>query len=171
MKFVAPNRFVDRVFIHCSATSNKNITAADIRKWHTEGNGWNDIGYHYFIRTDGTLETGRNLEKTPAAQRGHNKNTIAICLNGLEISDFTDTQYNKLIDLCQQINDAIPGVTFHGHREVSAKTCPVFNYKEVLGLNSSGVMKKEELAPEPIDIPKPSIIELIIKIIKLLLKR
>ena len=26
-----------------------------IRKWHVEGNGWSDIGYHYFIKKDGEV--------------------------------------------------------------------------------------------------------------------
>ena len=29
-------------------------------------------------------------------------------------------------------------MTFHGHCEVSDKDCPVFNYREILGLNDFG---------------------------------
>ena len=37
------------------------------------------------------------------------------------------------------INNAYAGsVTFHGHREVAAKACPVFDYKDVLKLNAFG---------------------------------
>jgi len=139
MNFYKPKRHIDRVFIHCSAASRPDITVEDIDSWHKQ-RGFSEVGYHYFIRTNGTLERGRSLEKTPAAQRGHNSNTIAICLNGLHYHDFTDEQFDTLIDLCQEINAAIPGVTFHGHREVSSKACPVFNYREVLNLSSTGVM-------------------------------
>lgn len=138
MNFQKPKRKINRVFIHCSAASRANIDAKEIDRWHKQ-RGWSGIGYHYFIKTDGTVEEGRDLERTPAAQAGHNVGTIAICLNGLEVSDFTDEQFYSLQKLCNQINDQIE-VTFHGHTEVSAKTCPVFNYKQVLKLNDKGVM-------------------------------
>lgn len=139
IEFKKPSRFINRVFIHCSATSNKSITAADVYRWHVYDNKWSDIGYHYFIKSDGTLELGRDLEKTPAAQSGHNSGTIAICLNGLVVTDFSEEQFTTLRDLCNQINLAYKGeVTFHGHCEVSSKTCPVFNYRQVLNLDSSG---------------------------------
>lgn len=138
MRFRKPRRAVDRVFIHCSAASRKNITAEEIDRWHKQ-RGWSGIGYHYFIRTDGTLEEGRPLWKTPAAQGGHNRGTIAICLNGLKVEDFTEAQFRSLRNLCEMINVAYSGkVTFHGHTEVSAKTCPVFDYKSVLQLDRKG---------------------------------
>lgn len=139
--FTKPNRFVDRVFLHCSASdvaSHDNV--ATIRKWHTEPpRNWSDIGYHFFIRKDGTLEDGRPLERTPAAQRNHNTGTIAICLHGLDKEKFTEAQFNKLRALCLEINNAYNGaLSFHGHREVASKACPVFDYKDVLKLDAFG---------------------------------
>lgn len=137
--FHKPNRFVDRVFVHCSASdhaSHDNVATMD--RWHRE-RGWSGVGYHLFIRKDGTLENGRSLEKTPTAQSGHNRGSIAICLHGLKIERFTQAQFNTLKTLSVQINNAYGGgVTFHGHREVAAKACPVFDYKDVLALNAFG---------------------------------
>ena len=136
--FNKPRRYVNKVFIHCSAASRKNIDAKEIDKWHKQ-RGWSGIGYHFFIKTDGTLEPGRDLERVPAAQAGHNEGSIAICLNGLLVSDFTNEQYTTLVLLCREINKAYNGhVTFHGHREVSSKTCPVFDYKDILKLDKLG---------------------------------
>ncbi|QHQ37171.1 peptidoglycan recognition protein family protein [Algicella marina] len=142
--FTKPNRFVDRVFLHCSASdhaSHDNI--ATIHRWHTDpkprGNGWSDTGYHYFIRKDGTLENGRPLERTPSAQGGHNTGTIAICLHGLDKPKFTTAQFDQVRGLCLEINNAYHGtVTFHGHKEVAAKACPVFDYRDVLKLDRFG---------------------------------
>lgn len=144
MLFEKPKRFVSRVFLHCSASdhaSHDNIET--IRRWHTDpkpaGNGWSDVGYHFFIRKDGMLEPGRPLEKTPAAQLNHNKSTIAICLHGLDVRKFTEAQFEKLKALCLEINQAYAGaLSFHGHREVASKACPVFDYKGVLRLNEWG---------------------------------
>lgn len=131
------NRKIKRVFIHCSAASRTNIDAEEIDLWHRQ-RGWSGIGYHFFIKTDGTIEAGRNIEKTPAAQRFHNRHTIAICLNGLKPRDFTIAQFESLRTLCSNIVMLKPHVTFHGHCEVSAKACPVFDYKTVLRLDKKG---------------------------------
>ena len=139
-KFVMPERYVNTVFLHCSASNSPfHDHVQVIRRWHTE-KGWSDIGYHYFIRTDGTIQSGRDLEKVPAAQKGYNRGSIVICLHGLNEEDFTEDQYKALILLCKQINDAYGDLklTFRGHREVSSKLCPVFDYKRILNLNEYG---------------------------------
>ena len=144
MIFSKPSRFVDRIFLHCSASDNpSHDNLATIKRWHTDpkprGRGWSDTGYHYFVRKDGTLESGRPIERTPAAQAGHNTGSIAICLHGLKVDNFTEKQFETLRALCLKINNAYNGaLTFHGHREVAAKACPVFNYKKVLKLDSYG---------------------------------
>ena len=137
--FVMPDRFVNTVFLHCSASNSPfHDHVQVIRQWHTE-KGWNDIGYHYFIRTDGTIQIGRNLENIPAAQKGYNQGSIAICLHGLNEEDFTEEQFDALILLCGQINVLYNRkISFRGHREVSSKLCPVFDYKRVLNLNEHG---------------------------------
>ena len=51
MPFRKPARHVDRVFLHCSASDDPDHDdIATIRSWHVDGNGWSDVGYHYFIR-------------------------------------------------------------------------------------------------------------------------
>jgi len=141
MKFQKPNREVYTTFIHCSASDNPaHDDVSVIDQWHKE-RGWSGIGYHYFIKKDGTIQEGRDLEKIPAAQRGHNTGSIAICIHGLEIDKFTEVQLLALENLCHQINRAYIEMTFHGHCEVNPhKTCPVINTKEVLGLDSEGYM-------------------------------
>ncbi len=146
MPFQKPQRTVERVFIHCSASDHPHHDDVDVmRRWHTDpkpqGRGWRDIGYHYFIRKTGRLEEGRPLEETPAAQAGHNTRTIAICVHGLENHRFTGHQFNALVKLCKEIDAAYESqVTFHGHREVSSKSCPVFDFARVLGLSEDGSM-------------------------------
>ena len=139
MMFLAPVRHIDRVFLHCSASDRpEDDNAATIRQWHL-ARGFSDIGYHFYIRKDGTVERGRGIEITPAAQEGQNRNTIAVCLGGLR--DFTEFQFQSLRNLCGQIHAAVPAATFHGHKEVNpAKTCPVYDYRAVLCLDGDGRM-------------------------------
>ena len=156
MPFERPTRNVDQVFLHCSASDNPDHDAISvIRDWHVAGNGWSDVGYHYFIRSNGTLESGRPMERPPASQIGHNAGTIAICLHGLAAEKFSAEQYRTLIYLAREIDGAYSGrVTFHGHREVSSKPCPVFPYRAVLGLADDGSMSGSPTAhPEPMIEP------------------
>ncbi|MCC2099119.1 MAG: peptidoglycan-binding domain-containing protein [Hyphomicrobiales bacterium] len=148
--FRKPARRVTRVFVHCSASDNPaHDNVATMRRWHL-ARGWSDVGYHIFVRKDGTVENGRSLEKTPAAQAGNNTGTIAICLHGLDERLFTDAQKTTLIELCLQIHAAYDGaVTFHGHREVAAKACPVIDYKAILQLDARGRIDPVKLSGNP----------------------
>jgi len=140
IKFKKPKRKVSRVFVHCSATDNpEHDNVQTITSWHIK-RGFNGIGYHYYIDGTGTIHNGRSLESTPAAQKGHNTGTIAICVFGL--TNFSQESMDSLVDLCHAITKAYKGkITFHGHREVSNKTCPVFDYKSILNLNDKGELQ------------------------------
>ena len=131
-------RFVDEVYIHCSTSDHaKHDNVETINKWHLD-RGWDGIGYHFVITKNGMIHTGRDIEKTPAAQKGHNEDTIAICLTGDKV--FSWQQLTSLRQLCITIHRMLPDCTFHGHTEVSTKTCPNIDYKMVLGLVSGGIM-------------------------------
>lgn len=139
-----PSREISRVFIHCSDSDipgHDNIET--IRRWHTDpqprGNGWKDVGYHFFIRKSGLIEKGRHPDVVPAAQAGHNAHSIAICLSGRK--EFTEAQFEALRDICEQVHSMLPLVTFHGHREVAPhKTCPNFDYRKEVGLDARGAL-------------------------------
>lgn len=112
-----------------------------IKEWHL-ARGWRDVGYHFFIRKDGVVERGRSIESIPAAQAGHNSGSIAICAHGLK--DFTDIQLQAVKAFCGTIDSAYDNnMTFRGHCEVNVnKTCPVFDYKELLNLDKKGKVKE-----------------------------
>ena len=138
-----PNRFINKVFLHCSASDlpeHDNIQT--ITKWHKE-RGFSAIGYHFIITKDGTIHKGRNIELIPAAQEGHNTGSIAICVTGLTI--FSQTQFDALRKLCGEINNLYENITFHGHCEVSNKSCPVFDYHKVLNLQNGKIPKQKNI--------------------------
>lgn len=146
--FRRTDRTIHSVFVHCSASDNpEHDDVSVIRAWHTNpvdrrGRGWKDVGYHFFVTKDGTVQPGRPVEQTPAAQIGHNAGTIAISLHGLEERRFTQPQLDSLIALCRAIETAYDGplLRFRGHCEVANKACPVINYRQVLGLNAGGYL-------------------------------
>lgn len=139
--FRKPKRDVNRVFIHCSASDHPHHDSVKvIEEWHKDR--WPSAcelysGYHFFIAKSGVIQKSRPLEHIPIAQRGHNTKAIAICLSGLKY--FTDEQMKSLYLLCKAIDTEYQGrVTFHGHCEVSAKSCPNFDYRQALNLDRFG---------------------------------
>lgn len=145
--FKKPIRTVTRTFLHCSASDATGPAyeglglVRTITAWHL-ARKFATIGYHFVIDKQGVVSAGRNIESTPAAQEGNNTGTIAICLHGLKKEKFTPAQFASLKSLVSEINKAYNGkMTFHGHCEVSAKSCPVFDYKMVLGLDKKGYSK------------------------------
>lgn len=128
-------RTINEIIIHCSATpEGQNVTATDIRRWHTVGNGWSDIGYHFVVRLDGTVEPGRPLAQTGAHCRGHNARSVGICYIGGLAADGrtpkdtrTPAQRAALLTLLKELKQQFPGAAIHGHRDFAAKACPSFD--------------------------------------------
>ena len=141
-KLKKPARKVTKVFLHCSASDHAHHDNAEtIEAWHKE-RGWSGIGYHFFVKKNGIIQYGRDLEQIPSAQRGYNTGSIAICVHGKDIAKFTIEQRASLAALCLTLNKLYKGgLTFHGHKEVDkGKACPVFNYKLWLRLDKDGRM-------------------------------
>ena len=132
-------RQVKQIIIHCSCTpAGRNIGATTIRGWHKE-KGFNDIGYHYVIRLDGTIEEGRPIEQIGAHCQGHNRNSIGICYIGGTEKDCktpkdtrTKEQCKALEELLKKLRKQFPNVTIHGHSEFANKACPSFDVKQWL---------------------------------------
>lgn len=132
-------RTINEIIIHCSATAEgKDFKAADIRRWHVQGNGWNDIGYHFVIDLDGTVEIGRPVAKQGAHCSGHNKTTIGVCYVGGCAADGktpkdtrTEAQKKSLRELVAVLRSCFPTVTkVSGHREYANKACPSFDVRK-----------------------------------------
>lgn len=132
-------RQLKEIIIHCSATEEgKDFTAEDIRKWHKE-RGFIDIGYHYVIRLDGSVEVGRPLDQIGAHVKGRNANSIGICYIGGLDYEFnpkdtrTKEQRQSMIELIDQLKKTWPEIIqVSGHNEYSSKSCPCFNVKTEL---------------------------------------
>lgn len=67
-------------YSHFTGNNHFNLQKA-MKNHHVYRNGWQDIGQHFTTFPDGTIVTGRNLEKSPACIYGFNAN--AICFEHL----------------------------------------------------------------------------------------
>lgn len=131
-------RKINRVILHCSATPRgRDVSAAEIRRWHVENNRWRDIGYHWVVRLDGTIEAGRPEFQIGAHAAGHNTDSIGICYVGGLHPDggAEDTRTPAQIEAVDRLIDYIRqrygnNITVHGHNEFSNRACPSYSVAE-----------------------------------------
>lgn len=68
--------------LHCSATRrNQDYSVEQLRRDH-KARGFYDIGYHFYIRKDGTMTQHRKLLEVGAHARPYNRCSIGICYEG-----------------------------------------------------------------------------------------
>lgn len=129
-------RDISEIIVHCSATPRgRNVDTAEIRRWHTEDNGWSDIGYHFVVELDGDIGVGRPQERSGAHCKGKNATSIGVCYvggiaeNGTAEDTRTDEQKVSLETLLGLLKKSYPSAIIYGHRDFSAKACPSFDAK------------------------------------------
>lgn len=126
-------RQINKIIVHCTATrEGASVSLDTVRRWHLE-RGWSDIGYHYLILLDGTIEVGRPEERQGAHVRGHNRDSIGVSYVGgvdrnLDAKDTrTQDQKDSLHNLLSNLMASYKDATLHGHNEFSNKACPSFD--------------------------------------------
>lgn len=127
-------RNINKIILHCTATlENVFVDSTMVRDWHMKERGWSDIGYHYLIRLDGTVEKGRDESRIGAHVKGHNKDSIGIAYVGGLDKDMkpkdtrTVAQMVSLDQLILNLLHKYPNSSLHGHNEFSSKACPSFD--------------------------------------------
>lgn len=130
-------RTINKIILHCTDTpAGREHDIEDIRKWHVEGNGWSDVGYHFLIKINGDIETGRDLDVVGAHTKSQNKDSIGIAYVGgrNEKGDAEDTMTLKqnlsMIRLINSLKTIFGNLEICGHNEFSTKACPSFKVKQ-----------------------------------------
>lgn len=142
----------DTIIVHCLATSRswgESKTAAEmveeVRRWHVEERGWDDVAYAGIIDYPGGWAPGRDLnndgntfDDTGAAAKGWNRRGIHIALaggRGASANDrfsdhFTMEQDERLRSQIAVI-EWLAGrkMQLKGHNEISNKGCPGFQVR------------------------------------------
>ncbi len=175
-----------KIVIHCSASRNgKSLKTTDkssaqvIDKWHKErgykrsnaavknyNSHLKHIGYHFVIDIDGSVETGRQVGEIGAHVKGHNSNSVGICLIGGITADkknhgeYTEAQWQALHKLLRELEAKHPKAKIYGHRDLSPdadkdgkvekhewlKDCPCFDVWT--WLHSEEIVNVEHLLQE-----------------------
>lgn len=135
-------RKIDLAVIHCTATKEGvSYNVARIREMHI-ARGFKDIGYHFLIHLDGTVETGRPFEEAGAHAKGYNAHSVGISyVGGLDAygkakDTRTPEQVTALRSVVSTLKGIYPDIKVVGHRDLS------------VDLNGDGVVSKNEWMKE-----------------------
>lgn len=143
-------RLITMIVLHCSATRCcDDYTVQQLYHDHVVVNHWKFIGYHYYIRRDGTVEPTRSVGIPGAHAKGFNAHSIGICYEGgldergLPCDTRTQAQKRAMARLVVQLHQQFPTIkTVLGHRDLPGvrKACPCFEGRELQVLLSLGSM-------------------------------
>ena len=179
---------VNHCIVHHSAGSNSDTNYVEVVRniyvYHTDVNGWDDIGYNYLIAQDGTLFHGRDGQgqfDDDNVRGAHfcakNTGTMGICLLGNYLFNPPDTSaLNKLEDLMlwklnkENLNPSdsfrhpLPSGSYldviSGHKDGCATECPgTFLYAEISNLKIKLENRISNCLPLNVDDEKGYIID------------
>lgn len=94
------------IILGSNTEEHEDIGAEELDRRHRD-KGCIMIGYHYIIRRDGMVETGRELDKLGHYKRKYNKDSVYVCLIGKE-ENFTQEQLLVLPDIEDELRDLYP---------------------------------------------------------------
>ena len=124
-------------------------TAQDVHSWH-RANGWTGIGYHFFVRKDGTIYCGRPINVVGAHVQGMNSCSVGICAEGdyhTKEKTMPQAQKKSIIELCQYLKkNYYPNAKIVGHREIGDSNCPGRYYPldEIKNMKYTEVLSMEQ---------------------------
>ncbi len=138
--------------LHCTATpGGREVTGADIRRWHTSpvsagGRGWKQVGYTDLIHLDGRVErlVGNNEDanvdpwEITNGAKGYNSVSRHVvyaggCDSSMNPKDTrTSAQLKAMEAYVKDFHRRFPDVRIIGHNEVAAKACPSFDVQKWL---------------------------------------
>jgi N-acetylmuramoyl-L-alanine amidase len=128
-------KHTNKIIIHYTETvEHQDFDIDDVREWHTL-RGFSDIGYHFLIKLDGTVQFGRQIDLVGAHCHGQNYDSIGVCYVGGKCTDGTlaDTrtpeQMKSLETTIAFIRSVYGYIPCFGHNDYSEKVCPGYNVK------------------------------------------
>lgn len=115
----------DRIILHHAAG---NGSVESVHNYH-KSLGWSGIGYHYYVRKDGSIYRGRPEEMVGGHTSGYNYCSIGVCAEGnFETESMSDAQREAIRALVLDIRTRYPDTQTIRHKDVAATACPGKNY-------------------------------------------
>lgn len=99
----------------------------EVTGWHMDDNGWDWIGYGYWIGFDGTIYECRGYKYLNAAVKGNNNHIISIGFQGNYSNNvqMPQAQFDSGVWLTRQLKTTLPNIrVIDGHKHWTDTTCP-----------------------------------------------
>lgn len=109
-----------------------------IHNYHKNSRGYAGIGYHFYIRRDGSIYRGRDENMQGAHAYGANSDSIGVCFEGnLNEEYLTKEQIESGRDIVTYLRERYGDIEFTEHRRVCNTSCPGrnFNIDELVNAN------------------------------------
>lgn len=117
----------DYIILHHAASVS--FSADDIHRIHVNNNGWAGIGYHFYVRKNGSVYQGRPIDTVGAHTEGYNSNSIGICFEGnFQKETMQDVQKSVGNELICYLRNLYPDAEVKKHSEFNATACPGKNF-------------------------------------------
>lgn len=114
----------DAIVIHHAAADS--ATPEGIHAYHLS-QGWAGIGYHLYVRKDGSVHSGRPLWASGAQVKDHNYHTLGICLEGNYDKPgaiVPQEQMDALHEVLRYLRGIYPKAAIKFHRDFGGSVCP-----------------------------------------------
>ncbi len=112
---------------HSGVTVRQSVEI--IHEYHKNTNGWAGLGYHFYVRTDGSLYRGRPENTVGAHAVGANYNSIGICFEGnFSEEEMNNKQLKAGQELIAYLKDKYKITKVVGHIDIDTSECPGNNF-------------------------------------------
>lgn len=134
-----------RIILHHAAAVT--CTPQQVHQWHL-ANGWTGIGYHFFVRKDGTVYRGRPEDTVGAHAGNNNYDSLGVCFEGsFDRETMPDAQLRAGQELVAYLKQKYGISTVQRHSDVNATGCPGDNFPfDVL----AGAQAAKPAVPAPV---------------------
>lgn len=141
----------NRIILHHSGVSVLQSIEV-IHNYHKNTNKWAGIGYHFYVRKDGSIYRGRPEEMIGAHAYGANSDSIGICAEGnFNEETMSDIQKNAIKELVAYLKEKYNITKVQRHSDTIATTCPGKNYPFDDIINGQ-VIKEEQTKKSIVDL-------------------
>lgn len=119
-----------RIIIHDSHTPPEIGQVEEVSRWHLDAHkgaqrmGLMSIGYHFIIERDGSVVSGRDIDRIGSHTPGHNMDSIGICWvggrdpEGEPEDNLNHTQRDAMLRLCVDLMNIYGNLKVFGHSEL-----------------------------------------------------
>jgi len=142
LSFMASPESVRFLVLHCSATRCDSDYPPEQMLRDHKIRGFRTIGYHFYVRKDGSLSQHRKLLEVGAHCRPYNRCSIGICYEGgldeegRPANTLTEPQFQTLTELFERLVVLFPDAMIMGHRDMRSSTpkeCPCLDTRALFG--------------------------------------